>query len=132
MTPQGDRGFEQGIVFYGEKGTLDARVTFLGPQSGYEICLARPDDQPVQRLTIPDSFFGSIDPSAPMVTQLEQQFSRQAVGPRLFIDSIVQDKEVAPNFYDGYRVQQVIDAALESHRSGCWVTVPEASPVQRA
>ena len=126
LAPQGDRRFDQGIVFYGEKGSLDVKVAFYGPQSGSTIYLSGIDDQPIQRLTIPDVFFGGIDQSAPMVTQLDQQFTSQAMGPRLFIDSIIENRAVAPNFYDGYMVQQVIDAALESHQSRCWISVPES------
>jgi hypothetical protein len=28
-----------------------------------------------------------------------------------------------PNLYDGYKIQQVIDAALESHQTGRRVTI---------
>jgi predicted dehydrogenase len=30
-----------------------------------------------------------------------------------------------PTFYDGYKALQVIDAALEAHRSGNWVTIKD-------
>jgi hypothetical protein len=26
-----------------------------------------------------------------------------------------------PSFYEGLKVQEVIDAAIESHRNGCWI-----------
>lgn len=42
----------------------------------------------------------------------------ETVGQRLFIDGILDGKAVEPNLYDGYKAQQVIDAALESHRTG--------------
>ena len=40
----------------------------------------------------------------------------QSVGDRHFIDAILYDQPVAPDFEDGLKVQAVIDAALESHR----------------
>ncbi len=39
------------------------------------------------------------------------------------LDAILKDRLTSPTFYDGFRTQAVIDAALESHRRGCWVTV---------
>jgi predicted dehydrogenase len=50
-------------------------------------------------------------------------FRTQSAGDRLFIDAILEDKPFAPSFYDGWKVQQVIDAAIQSHRDGRWVTV---------
>jgi predicted dehydrogenase len=47
----------------------------------------------------------------------------EAIGPRQFVDSILDGKEAEPNFYDGYLVQKVIDAALESQLSGQRVTI---------
>jgi len=38
--------------------------------------------------------------------------------------AIDEGREVIPSFYDGLRCQQVLDAALESARSGAWVQVP--------
>lgn len=47
----------------------------------------------------------------------------QSIGTRLFIDSILADQPVTPGFYEGMKVQEVIEAAFESDRSGCWVDV---------
>jgi len=52
-----------------------------------------------------------------------QVFASQSVGDRAFIDAIVDDLPLSPSFYDGWKAQQVIDAAIESHRKGCWVAV---------
>jgi len=38
--------------------------------------------------------------------------------------AIDEGREAVPSFYDGLRCQQVLDAALESARSGAWVQVP--------
>lgn len=42
-----------------------------------------------------------------------------------FIASIVNDTEVSPNFYDGYRISVISDAILESAASGKWVRTSE-------
>lgn len=38
-----------------------------------------------------------------------------------FIDSIISDSDVSPNFEDGYRVAVISDAILESAKSDTWV-----------
>jgi len=57
------------------------------------------------------------------MTHCFELFATQSLGPRLFIDSILANQPVSPSFYDGMRTQQVIDAAIESHRSGQWITL---------
>lgn len=38
-----------------------------------------------------------------------------------FISSIVNDTDVSPNFYDGYRIAVICDAILKSAERGAWV-----------
>jgi predicted dehydrogenase len=52
-------------------------------------------------------------------------FRTEAVGDRLFIDAILQDRPVSPDFYDGLRAQQVIDAAILSNREARWAAVAD-------
>jgi predicted dehydrogenase len=40
-----------------------------------------------------------------------------------FFKSIVEDTEVSPNFSDGYRIELIADAILESAEKGVWVSV---------
>ena len=40
-----------------------------------------------------------------------------------FIDAILENKSTTPSFYDGYKAQQVIEAALQAHSSGNWVII---------
>jgi hypothetical protein len=49
-------------------------------------------------------------------------FEKQSAGPRLFIDAILEDKLPSPNFYDGFKVCEVVDAALKSAETGWAVT----------
>ena len=53
--------------------------------------------------------------------QFAQALSTQPLGDRLFVDAILKDVPVSPNFYDGLQVQAVIDAAQRSHQHGQWV-----------
>ncbi|MFC3884462.1 Gfo/Idh/MocA family oxidoreductase, partial [Bacillus songklensis] len=40
-----------------------------------------------------------------------------------FFKSIVEDTEASPNFNDGYRVEAIADAILESAEKGAWVSL---------
>ena len=107
-------GSGQHVTLYGEGGTLDAGYTFPGTT----LQGARHDQEQFEPLAVPDSFWGPVDRSDPW-----NVFDKQSVGDRLFIDAILEDRPVSPNFYDGWKVQQVIDAAIESHDRGTWVAV---------
>ena len=43
------------------------------------------------------------------------------------LEGIEKGGAVYPDFYDGLRCQQVLDAALESADQGRWIEVPSAS-----
>jgi predicted dehydrogenase len=113
----GDRGQEQQVVLSGEAVTLEIHQTFVGA----EVYGARHDEQRFTRLIALDYRSGAADPAAHPMTAMLAPFRDQAIGPRLFIDAIIEDRPVDPNFYDGLKAQAVIDAAFESHQSGCWV-----------
>jgi predicted dehydrogenase len=51
-------------------------------------------------------------------------FMHQSAGPRHFIDAIHDDLPIAMSFREGWRTQQVIDAALRSDRERRWIDVP--------
>ena len=36
----------------------------------------------------------------------------------------IDDLPLSPSFYDGLKAQEVIGAAVESHETGRWVTIP--------
>ena len=42
-----------------------------------------------------------------------------------FLKAIEEGKKVHPDFYDGYRCQQVLDAASVSAQTENWITIPE-------
>ena len=45
-------------------------------------------------------------------------FWTQSIGPRLFIDAILDDRPIEPSFHDGHQVQRIVEAAMESHQTG--------------
>ena len=106
------------VVLHGESGTLEAKHVFSGPEAGAVIRGMCRDDPHFTRLTVPAELRQNLTEGGDM-----EPYAKQSVGPRLFIDAILADRPVSPDFLDGLEVQKVIDAALESHRIGCWVSL---------
>ena len=116
--PIGDRWMQQQINLYGSAGTLELNAIYRGAEAGVVVRGARSDDEHFHVLEVPASYWGDANWSDPFGF-----FATQPVGSRSFIDAIVADRPITPDFYDGFKVQQVIDAALLSHESGCAVNV---------
>jgi predicted dehydrogenase len=115
----GNRGQEQRVILYGEDGTLE--VMTEGNQ--YVVRGIKNKETEFHDLPVPAEFLAGCDRDASVWDQIDKIFLELSVGPRLFIDSILDDKAVSPGFYDGVKAQEVIEAAFESDRSGCWVNV---------
>jgi predicted dehydrogenase len=108
-----ERHLQYQYTFHGDAGTLEANLTLAGT----ELRGARAGE-PFRALEIPDRWLGE--------SELHDRFgafTKNISGDRAFIDAILDDKPFMPNFYDGWKAQQVIDAALESARTGCRVSV---------
>lgn len=110
----GDRMHEQHVILHGRSGSLETDFTLKGG----EIRGLRDDEEEFKILPVPDGLWGNADRSNFLDT-----FIKQSVGTRLFIDAILEDRPVSPNFYDGLKVQEVVDAAIESHHSGRFVSL---------
>ncbi|MDQ3854815.1 MAG: Gfo/Idh/MocA family oxidoreductase, partial [Chloroflexota bacterium] len=104
-----DRGQHNHVALYGDAGSLELDATF----SGGELRGVRADEERFATLPLPHD----LDPTA------SSDVDRgPSVGDRAFIDAIVEDRPVSPSFYDGWRVQQVIDAAFASQEQGSWIS----------
>jgi predicted dehydrogenase len=117
----GDRGQEQHVVLHGADGTLEVDVDSA---RGYAVRGARQDENVIQALPTPDALLAGADVNTPFMDQMMAIFRTQSVGTRLFVDAIVADRPLSPSFYDGLKVQEVIDAANKSDEGGCWVSLP--------
>jgi predicted dehydrogenase len=109
------RSQELGLGLYGNAGTL---IMNYG-SDGTRIRGIQDGQSDFRELPVPADFWQGVDPAHP-----DDVFRKQSAGCRAFIDAIIDDKSPGPTFYDGWRAQQVIDAALESYRTGRRVTVP--------
>jgi predicted dehydrogenase len=116
------RGLEQQLSLHGELGSLEMDWKISGTERNLTLRGARDDEERFQRLPVPERYLQGLEEG-----EIRQVFHQQTVGPRLFIDAIRNDYLPVPNFYDGLKVQQVMDAAIQSHNSGCWVDVAEDS-----
>jgi predicted dehydrogenase len=104
----------QTVILSGADGTLETRGdpwTDSLPVS--EILGFRRGADAAEPLVVPASDFGGADPSDAFSV-----FHTHSVGPRLFIDAILEDRPIEPSFYDGHQVQRIVDAALESDSTG--------------
>jgi predicted dehydrogenase len=104
---------DQSITLHGESGTLEAKATFIGA----EIQGNRGGEKDFHLLTVPDKFVEGIDRENPY--NIRSQFT----GVYLFVNSVLMDKPIIPSFYEGHKVQEVVDSAKESNKNGCWVSV---------
>jgi predicted dehydrogenase len=112
---------EQQVVLHGEAGSLVIELSLSG---GLRLRYAKGDD-PLQDLAVPAAYLQGIDAAQPFLSSLVPMFAQQPIGCRLFVDEILKGRTVAPSFYDGWKAQQIVDAALASHQSGQWTTVGE-------
>jgi predicted dehydrogenase len=58
-------------------------------------------------------------------SDISDYFDKNLVGARLFVDCILDDKVSNPSLKEGYEVQRIIDAVIQSHETGCRVNMSE-------
>ena len=114
---------QQQVRLYGEKGTLQANVSFSGSELDSIIQGMSHSEEEFHNIAIPPEYWSGLDKPVFDLDGWQQQFCNQPVGLRLFIDAILEDKEVTPSFFDGLKAQEVVDAALTSHETGQRVSI---------
>jgi predicted dehydrogenase len=114
----GERGAEVGATLHGEGGTLE--VEFTLPSA--ELRGVRHDEQRIAPIPIPAHLQGTKNTTS-LYGALFGGLNKPQAGVRLFIDAILEDRPATPNFYDGWQVQRVVDAAIESDQRRCWVSL---------
>jgi predicted dehydrogenase len=55
--------------------------------------------------------------------QHTEVFNCMPAGDRYFIDCILEDRPISPSLWDGVAVQEIMDAAIASHKTGKWIDV---------
>lgn len=107
------------IALYGEAGSLELVFTF----DGAALRGSRQGDEAWQTLDVPEALWQDVDRTGPFIEQVFDVFKNQPVGNRLFIDAILENRPTDSTFYDGWKAQQVIDAAILSHEQGRWIAI---------
>ncbi len=106
-------GIGHRIEFFGEDGTLVLHNPTPDYMRGFDLTYARRPAAP-ERIAVDDP--------------ADAQYPDGRIAPvsRLankFFDAIETNKQTAPDFAAGYRVQALIDAAQRSHRQGAWIDI---------
>jgi len=118
IAPLGPETQEQYVAVYGEHGFIE--VVF--PRSkGPSLTVALDGAEP-HCTEVPDD----VSPGSDLYdARLLKAWSNWCVADRLFVDAILNDFPATPSFWDGVKVQTVLDAALESHKRRTWVALGE-------
>lgn len=112
----GRRGAVQLYRLDGAAGTLESEIDLAGVA---EVRGSRSGENGLSVLPIPEHLLevaGSRQAPAHLFPQSTADYH--------FVETILRDIPPAPSFYDGWKAQAIIDAALESARSGSWAVVP--------
>ena len=116
-------GIGHRIEFFGEDGTLVLHNPGADYMRGFELLYAKRPAESFERIAIDDP--------------ADAQYPDGRIAPvtrlvKLFIDAIETNTVMQPGFSEGYRVQQLIDAARRSHQTGVWVAIAPAGKELRA
>jgi predicted dehydrogenase len=110
------------VRLYGDEGSLKLDFDLINAH----VSGRRRDDQSWNELSIPDDLLG-FDGGNPSIMNLPSlaPFTNLPVADRLFVDAVLDGRPSEATFEDGWRVQQVVDAVIESDRRHGWVAVPD-------
>ena len=120
VTHVADRFMVQQVNLYGEGGSLEIDIPY-GLPNDVKIHAARTEDKHFQTLEVPDSYWDGMNR-----TDFFELFTQMPFGVKSFVDAILEDRPITPNFYDGYKTQQVIEAAMKAYKTGTWVSISDS------
>lgn len=115
-----DPVFEQTVELHGEKGSF---LASLRPLTGFWLKHSNAGSGTFETLQLPSHYLSGIDLAKPYDDSFYTYYAEQPVGVHLFVDSILSGVTAEPNFFDGWKTQQIIDAAIMSDRLRRWVKV---------
>jgi predicted dehydrogenase len=107
-------GIGHRIEFFGEDGTLALHNSGADYMRGFELFHGKRPAAALDRIAV-------IDP-------IDAQYPEGRIAPvsrlaKMFLDAIESGGTATPGFAEGYRVQQLMDAARRSHSQGKWIDV---------
>jgi len=107
------------MEFHGSGGTL---YSYTDWDTVQQVKGARVGEGVSQELPIPEYIWGQARRDTVHNTY-RAMFRKEDFMIRQFINGIINDEDLSPNFEDGARVQRLIEAAVHSHKSGSRVAV---------
>lgn len=107
------------MEFHGSEGTL---YHFIDWDKIQRVSGARVGQGMVKELPIPEHIWGGVRRDTVQHTY-HDVFRRGDFMARQFVTGIVEARPVSPDFHDGARVQQLIEAAIQSDQEGRWIEV---------
>ncbi len=110
-------GAGSAVEIYGDEGTIFLPQDFLNPPSHGTVLAAKAGDEKLEQIPVPDRLQSFQDDRDDRLFPFRMQV-------RDFLRGIDEGSSPAPNFYDGLRCQQVLDAVRESSATGRQVAVP--------
>jgi predicted dehydrogenase len=108
------------LEVHGTRGTLGLDWP---NKTGPALVGASGEGQPILPLAVPEELWLGADPAFDPPARFDHFYVTAPVGERLFIDSILAGTPASPSFYDGWKAQQVVDAAIAAARTRRWVEV---------
>jgi len=102
------------IEFFGEDGTLVLHNPAADYMRGFELTFAKRPAAALERIAVQDP----IDAKYP-----DGRIAPVSRLAKMFFDAIETGGIATPGFAEGCRVQQLIDAARQSHRQRAWINV---------
>jgi predicted dehydrogenase len=117
-----DQVIRLSVQLFGDQGAIEAEHVYFGVDSGVTLRGARIGDTRIEHgatiestrlapLVIPEEYFaGGVGRNV-----LFDPYSKQSTGVRHFVDCIRDNRPAKPDFSDGVRVQEVLEAAFRSN-----------------
>jgi predicted dehydrogenase len=119
------RGYDQRVEVYGTEGGL-----MYDQQRPFELQVHLPDEALIQYAVLRQG--GTRDTPYTTIAVPERHHGRLPDEPGArrtvlmdFVDAYRQEPfDFGPGFYEGMKVQEVLEATRRAHDSGCWVDLP--------
>ncbi len=112
-------GSGSAVEIYGDAGTIFLPQDFINPPSHGTVLAGKLGDEKLEEIPVPERLQSFQDERDDRLFPFRMQV-------RDFLRGIEEGTSPAPNFYDGLRCQQVLDAVRESAATGRQVAIPQA------
>ena len=117
VSHDGDRVVQHLLRIEGENASMELEHILFGTASGLRIRMFERGGKS-EMVDLPEEFYRGADRTNPLGI-----YRSEHAGIRRFVSDIRHGRMAQPNFEDGWRAQQLVDAALTSSRERSWVDV---------